>query len=273
VAPDPVRLIDHPRHPVDDLDDPRTIALAQECRRALDATGVAIVPGFLTEGAVDAMVAESDRLALGAHHQDVGGTPYLELPNDDWPDGHPRLTTGRSALTAIPYDEFTGGSALRALYEWDALMTFVALALGKDRLYRYDDDLGALNVASMADGDELFWHFDQTDFVVSIALRSAERGGDFECVNEARTATDECYDGVTAILSGAADHRITTIPMEPGTLMFFEGRRSLHRVTPIAGPTPRLVALLAYDTQPGTCSSELLRLVRYGRATAHAVRA
>jgi hypothetical protein len=47
-----------------------------------------------------------------------------------------------------------------------------------------------------------------------------------------------------------------------------EGRRSLHRVTPIAGSTPRLVALLAYDTKPGTCSSELLRLVRYGRATA-----
>ena len=58
------------------------------------------------------------------------------------------------------------------------------------------------------------------------------------------------------------------MPMEPGTLMLFEGRRCLHRVTPIEGGTPRLVALLAYDTKPGTCSSELLRLVRYGRATA-----
>ena len=62
--------------------------------------------------------------------------------------------------------------------------------------------------------------------------------------------------------------RVTTVPMAPGTLMFFEGRASLHRVTPIEGPTPRYVALLAYDTQPGTCSSELLRLVRYGRAEA-----
>jgi hypothetical protein len=28
---------------------------------------------------------------------------------------------------------------------------------------------------------------------------------------------------------------------------------------------PRYVALLAYDTEPGTDSSDLLKLVRYGR--------
>ena len=53
--------------------------------------------------------------------------------------------------------------------------------------------------------------------------------------------------------------------MEPGTLVLFQGRYSIHRVTPIEGDVPRLVALLAYDTKPGTCSSELLRAFRYGR--------
>jgi hypothetical protein len=47
--------------------------------------------------------------------------------------------------------------------------------------------------------------------------------------------------------------------------MLFEGRRSVHRVTPVEGEEARLVALLAYDTKPGTMSSELLKLVRYGR--------
>jgi hypothetical protein len=47
--------------------------------------------------------------------------------------------------------------------------------------------------------------------------------------------------------------------------MLFEGRHSMHRVTPIAGGVARLVALLAYDTRPDTDSSELLKLVRYGR--------
>ena len=58
---------------------------------------------------------------------------------------------------------------------------------------------------------------------------------------------------------------ITSVPMTPGTLMVFEGRNSLHRVTTIWGDQPRLVALLAYDTKPDTDSSELLKLVRYGR--------
>lgn len=267
MAPDPVSLIDRERYPVDDLTDPRTLALAQECRDRLDATGVAIVPGFLTDAAVTAIVAESAPLAAGGHHQDIGGTPYLELPADGWPADHPRLATGRSALIAVPYDDFAADSPLRALYEWDGLMAFVALALGKDRLYRYDDDLGALNVAAMADGDELFWHFDQTDFVVSIALAPSDAGGDFECVSMTRSPDDERYDDVAAILAGATD-RVTTVPMAPGTLMFFEGRHSLHRVTPIEGPAPRYVALLAYDTKPGTRSSDLLRLVRYGRSEA-----
>lgn len=267
VAPDPAQLIDRDRYPIDDLDDPRTVALAGACRARLDATGVAIVPGFLTDAAVAAIVAESEPLAAAGHHQDISGTPYLELPDDGWSPGHPRLTTGRSALTAIPYDDFGRDSPLRALYEWDPLMDFVGLALGKERLYRYDDELGALNVAAMHDGDELFWHFDQTDFVVSIALQPSRAGGDFECVSMTRTADDECYDDVAAVLAGATQ-TVTTVPMEPGTLMLFEGRHSLHRVTPIVGPVPRYVALLAYDTRPGTHSSELLRLVRYGRAEA-----
>jgi hypothetical protein len=47
--------------------------------------------------------------------------------------------------------------------------------------------------------------------------------------------------------------------------MLFEGRHSLHRVTPIAGDVARYVALLAYDTKPDTVSSDQLRLARYGR--------
>jgi hypothetical protein len=53
--------------------------------------------------------------------------------------------------------------------------------------------------------------------------------------------------------------------MTPGTLLVFEGRNSLHRVSPIKGDRLRHVGLLAYDTKPGTVSSELLREVRYGR--------
>ena len=68
------------------------------------------------------------------------------------------------------------------------------------------------------------------------------------------------------MLAGEAPELVTTVPMTPGTLMLFEGRWSLHRVTPVVGPTPRHVALFGYDTKPGTMSSELLKQIRYGRS-------
>jgi hypothetical protein len=116
----------------------------------------------------------------------------------------------------------------------------------------------------MEAGDQLWWHFDQTDFVVSLALQSSTAGGDFEYVPRIRREDDERYDAVAVLLAGAEDE-VVRLPMEPGTLVLFQGRYSIHRVTPIEGDVPRLVALLAYDTKPGTCSSELLRAFRYGR--------
>ena len=36
----------------------------------------------------------------------------------------------------------------------------------------------------------------------------------------------------------------------PGTLAFFRGRHSLHRVTPVVGSTPRLNSVLTYGADP-----------------------
>ena len=116
----------------------------------------------------------------------------------------------------------------------------------------------------MGDGDRLQWHFDQTDFVVSLAIQSAEAGGDFEVVPRIRSADDERYADVAAVLAGDRS-RVETLAMTPGTLLIFEGRHSLHRVSPVAGKRLRHVGLLAYDTKPGTMGSDLLRADRYGR--------
>ena len=122
-------------------------------------------------------------------------------------------------------------------------MRFVAAILGLDEIYPYADPLGALNLAVMGDGDELQWHFDQTDFVVSLALQDADEGGDFEVAPFIRNADDERYDDVARVLAGD-DRDLVTLPMTPGTLLVFAGRNSMHRVTPITGTTPRLVGAL-----------------------------
>jgi hypothetical protein len=171
----------------------------------------------------------------------------------------------------LGYDQFPSTSTIRRLYEDDEFMAFISDVLEREPLYRYADPIGALNVAVMTERDVLDWHFDQTDFVVSLAIQSSERGGDFENIANVRTSTNENYEEVDRVLHGARD-TVVVEPMTPGTLMLFEGRHSLHRVTAIHGPRPRYVALFGYDTKPDTMSSDLLKLVRYGRAEPLAAR-
>jgi hypothetical protein len=257
-------LIDLETYPVDDPDGPDAAGLDAHAAD-FAARGLAVLPGFLRPGAVAAMAAEAAALAPGCHHQDARGTPYLRRADPAAPDDHPTRHRGRSALTAVPYDVIPATSSLRAVYEDDRILVAIRRLLGVPALHRYADPLGALNVAAMDEGDELAWHFDQTDFVVSIALQSSEAGGEFLCAQNLRSATDERFDDVAAVLAGTAPERVVTIPMEPGTLVVFAGRWSLHSVSPVVGAVPRLVALLAFDTEPGTDSSADLKRVRYGR--------
>jgi hypothetical protein len=266
----PAALVDLERYPILDLQAPAGRALARRCRAELDATGACELEGFLRPEATARMVGESEPLAPHAHRNAGRATPYLEIPDPAWPEDHPRRSFGEYAVDVVPYDLVPVAHALRRLYEWDPLVEFVAAAIAAPRLHRYADPLGALNLAVMSDGDRLQWHYDQTDFVVSLALRGAEAGGDFEYVPHIRSREDERYPAVQRLLRGdEADVR--RVPMRPGTLLLFEGRHSIHRVSPIRGGTTRLVALLAYDTKPGTCASEVLQRARYGRVARPAV--
>ena len=75
-------------------------------------------------------------------------------------------------------------------------------------------------------------------------------------------------------LCGAnSPHRTPPTPHDPrprplqsaGDLLLFCGNRSIHRVTPVVGPRPRLLAVLAYDLEPGKVLNEYTRMKFYGR--------
>jgi hypothetical protein len=233
-------------------------------RAQLRNSGACEIPGFVPQAALPAFVADAQRLAPLAHRSGGLGTVYLGFPDESFPLDHPQQWLGDYALGAVAYDRFPPDSPIRQLYEWGRLTELVAALLDLGEVYPYADPLDALNLAVMGDGDQLQWHFDQTDFVVSLAVQDADVGGDFEVAPQIRTADDEHYDDVARVLAGARED-VVTLPMTPGTLLVFAGRHSLHRVSPISGPTARLVALLGYDTKPGTMSSDLLKEVRYGR--------
>jgi hypothetical protein len=247
-------------HDVVDLD----WSSVEKGRAQMRETGACELPEFVRPEALEKFVDDARRVAPLAHRSGGLGTVYLGFPDETFAADHPRQWLGNYGVGAVAYDLFPDDSPIRQLFEWDELRAFVAAILGLDTVYPYADPLGALNLAVMGDGDELQWHFDQTDFVVSLALQDGEEGGDFEVAPFIRSPDDERYDDVARVLAGDREP-LTVLPMTPGTLLVFAGRHSMHRVSPIRGATPRLVALFGYDTMPGTMSSELLKAVRYGR--------
>lgn len=237
-------------------------------QQQLRARGAAELPGFLTPSAVEVFTEDATYASNRAYCSEGMGTPYLERADDDqWPASHPRRQQSRSRVSAVGYDLIPLTSPLRLLYEDEDVRRFLEAILDVPVLFRYADPFGALNLSVMDEGDELGWHFDQTDFVVSLAIQSAEQGGDFEVVPNIRSARDECYDDVERLLNGD-EIEVVTLPMVPGTLLIFRGRHSIHRVTPVSGQTPRLVGLLGFDTSEGTMSSRELQIDRYGRSDA-----
>jgi hypothetical protein len=143
---------------------------------------------------------------------------------------------------------------LRTLYRDATLTRRIAQMLDEPALFQLADPVMACTSTVMYEGDTHGWHFDLNDFVVSILLQAAEAGGTFDFAPNIRDEGDENYPGVAAALDGRSEG-LRSIKAEAGTLLLFCGRRALHRVPPVRGKVPRVIALFSYDRTPN---------VRYG---------
>jgi len=257
-------IVDLKRYPIELLTSPEAQLLIEDCQAKIAQTGACELKNFVTPAGLEALIADAVRLEGTAFHNALVGNAYLDTPDESLPPDHVRRATEPTSLGAVAYDQFPTDSALRKVFEWDPVMHFIGKVLELPKIYRYGDPMGALNLAVMKDGDYLRWHFDQTDFVSSLAIRSAEEGGRFEYVPMIRNSREENYEKVKALLAGSREG-VIEIANAPGTLVLFKGRHSIHRVTPIHGKISRLMGLFGFDTQPGVVSTEHLRRIRYGR--------
>ncbi|MDG2340338.1 MAG: 2OG-Fe(II) oxygenase, partial [Paracoccaceae bacterium] len=76
-------------------------------------------------------------------------------------------------------------------------------------------------------------------------------------------AGDMNYEGVYRLLNREISPDV--LSAEPGDLILFRGRNSAHRVTPNESDKTRMLAVLAYNSQPNIELSENARMTFYGR--------
>lgn len=253
-------------YPIHDLHSEQGRALIARCRHELTRTGVCNLPGFIRPEAVARMVQIADELADKAWKSDHEHTVYFEPVNETVEPGDPRRRTVRSAKHGIAYDYVPADTPLRRLYASDDMTAFVAAALGKDRLYRSADRLDALQITAFEPGDELGWHFDRSEFAVTVMYQPADSGGEFVYVPGLRSDDTPNHDEVAAVLAGDRT-RVRRMHNSPGTLALFHGRNALHRVAPVTGSRPRINSVLTYGERPDMQLNDLTSKLFYGRTS------
>lgn len=266
-APAYADIVDLDRYPIHRLDSDEGRDFVADCRTALARTGVCHLEGFVRPEAVAAMVEIAGQLDGDAWASDRMHTIYFEEPDDSVPAQHPRAHLVRSAKHGIAYDQIPADAPMRRLYESDDLTNFIATVLDKPVLHRSADPLDALQVTLFHPGEELGWHFDRSEFSVTVMYQQADEGGDFEYLPGLRSDDNENHPGVQRLLQGDRTG-LQVLPSAAGTLAFFRGEWALHRVTPIRGRRPRINSVLTYGERPDMVLNDLTSELFYGRTSA-----
>jgi len=257
-------IIDLDTYPLDRPDSPAYATLVAEARAALARDGMFSLPGFLRPAAQAAALADltprfdSEAFVHARSHNIYFRKEVPELPAD-----HPALRLHVSSNRTLCGDQT--GAVLDSLYTWPAFAAFLAATMDKPALHVMDDPLARVNAMRYGPGEALNWHFDRSEFTTTVLLQAPDAGGLFEYRTDLRSDSDPNYDRVAAMLRGE-DPALQAITLTPGTLNVFRGRNTAHRVTPVVGDTPRVVAVFSYYDRPGVRMTAEEQRGFYGRS-------
>lgn len=235
------------------------------CKKEFDKNGVFVMPGFVTPEAINSIRDEGEANRANVYAKTEQHTVYLSKPDPQYADGHARNRLVTSSKGCITDDLMPQDSALRTLYDDPVFRSFLCDVLGEEQLHAYADPLSSINLHFHEKGQELGWHFDNSSFSITLMVQAPAAGGQFEFVTAVRDADrgEMGFDDVNDILDGKTP--VQSMNAEAGTLVFFRGRNSIHRVAPNAAERTRMLAVLAYNAEPGVSLSDSARMTFYGR--------
>ena len=262
-------LVDLERFPIGEPTSPGYQATVEFARRGLRSVGCAVLGGFVQPEAVHVLNREVLQRKGATHYSTEIINPYFHTTfNPDYPEGHVVNTFLERTSGFIPGDAWDPGCATDTLFRAPEVARLLADCLEIPELHCYDDPLAGLTT-NVCDPDQQFtWHFDTNDFAVTVLVQPATDGGVFEYVPDIRSADDEAFEAIGAVLDGDRS-RVHSLDLRPGDLQIFRGRHSLHRVTRVgADSCPRHAAIFAYTREPGVIGRVARTRQLFGRVLA-----
>ncbi|GLU44586.1 hypothetical protein [Allomuricauda sp. NBRC 101325] len=237
----------------------------QRCKTEYEKNGAISFEGFLKPAAIEAIRQEGLANQHLAYYTANNHNIYISSPDPAFPDQHIRNRTVVSSKGCITTDQVPANSYLHTLYNSQLFRSFLCSVLGVSSLHEYADPLSSINLHYASEGQQLGWHYDNSSFAITLLIQKPIGGGVFEYVKDVRNADkgDMNFDLSEKIVEGT--FKPSTMDATEGSLVFFKGRNSIHRVTPTEGDRTRMLVVLAYNTEPNISLSESARMTFYGR--------
>ena len=212
---------------------------------------------------LDSLTKEANGVIDEAYCCNNTHNPYLTETDPDLPQDDVSHHQEQTLVGSVPYDRINQAGLLNRLYLWDPLKDFLSSVLNKSPFFRFADPLGACSINVFVDGGQHGWHFDESEFTVTLMLQQPDECGDFEYAPQIRGLENE-KQIVQHLLDG---HRagVVQLPFTPGSLLIFGGRQTIHRVTQVHRDVPRLVPVLCYAEQSDRVNSKKVRKLFWGR--------
>ncbi len=251
VSPSLHRIVNTGRYPLDEPGSADWDRVVARARDDLAADGCCVLSGFLRPELLDTLRAEGEALAPHAYYT-VEKVNAYNIPLDaDLPPDHPGNIVLERGNAFVARDLIPADALIQVLYTDPVFQRFIADCFGLAELHEFSDPLAGLCLNVVAPGMSHPWHFDTNAFTVSMLTRAPEAGGVFEYCPGIRTPEDENLSAVRAVLMGEGAHLIRRLELRPGDLQLFQGRFSLHRVSPVEGTSQRHTTIFAYSEQSG----------------------
>ena len=231
--------------------------------KILDSEGILIFKSFINRKGLINLQKEASDLKYLSYKSSSEYNVYVSEYDNSFPDDSPRNRIMSTSKKCLPNDLIPSGSILQTLYNSKAIRSFFMDLLNKKELFPYSDPLSSININYYDKGDALGWHFDNSDFTITLLIKNCEKGGIYEFFNDMRYKDGkEDYNFVEKILDKKVSG--TKVDSFEGDLMIFKGNKSIHQVTAVE-KGERILVTFNYNEIEGIPLSEESRRTFFGR--------
>ena len=267
------------------LEDPDVL---EDCRTSLREHGAAVVKNLATPEGLEKL--RSEVLSAPYNESKQHYTPWQDQGDPvKYPESHPRNFRTHSSAAFVgrkTLEEATTDGLCISVYNEtkeegrgdvgfgaNRLLRFLS-RVADERLYQSEDENGSVYCYRIHSEHNPPWHFDESPYTAILYLQNPEGGGDFEYVPWCRPTTSKDDPAGHEIVRrlvmettlpnplgtpGADDPLVKRIPIQPGSLLFFNGAKSFHRAAPTTGSAPRVGLVFTFGLAEGFENSQDVR--------------